>query len=82
VSLSGTYGGLLATMAELARAPVSMQIDIAAIEPNASVAGVTAEHVPLTARLHIVLQRLADDAPVASTPHPVPEDLTTHARPI
>jgi hypothetical protein len=82
VSLSGSYGALLATMGELARAPVTMQIDVAALEPNAPVAGEATAAVPLTARLHIVLQRLIDDAPIASTPLSIPEDLTTHARPI
>lgn len=81
VTLSGSYRGLLAAISELTQAPVAMQIDVAAIERNASPAATTSDAVPLTARLHITLQRLANDAPAVSLRLPAPEDVTTHARP-
>jgi hypothetical protein len=79
LTLSGTYPSLLATIRELARAPVTMQIEIAAIERNMSATG---DSAPLTARLHVVLQRLADDTSPPTPRTPVPEESTNHARPL
>jgi hypothetical protein len=79
VTLSGSYRGLLATIGDLAQTPVSMQIAIAAIERNGPPAG-DAANVALTARLHIVLQRLPTDAPAAAAP--LPQNGPTHARPL
>jgi hypothetical protein len=79
VTLRGTYRDLLAMIRDLARAPITMQIEVAAIERNGGAADVAAGG-PLTARLHIVLQRLSDGVPLASQAHATPEE--THARPL
>ncbi len=66
VTLSGTYADLLAAIRALAQAPVSMQIEIAAIERKPAAA--SSSDAPLAARLHVVLQRLtsSDDAALVS----------------
>jgi hypothetical protein len=68
VTLDGTYNALLATIRELALAPLPMQIEIAAIERAGP--GGTAVAAPLTARLHLVLQHVSDAGPDgAALPH-------------
>jgi hypothetical protein len=83
VALSGSYTDLLAAIRELAGAPLTMRIEIAAIERNPTDPAASSSG-PLVARLHIVLQRLPERAAVlaaaADPNHPVSEDASIHAR--
>lgn len=72
VTLTGSYGGLLATIRALALAPLPMQLEIAAIERNALGPGDGTDTAPLVARLHLILQHFPDDAPADSAPHHTP----------
>jgi Tfp pilus assembly protein PilO len=72
VSLRGRYDALLAAIRELALAPLPMQIEIAAVERTASGPDGAATAAPLTARLHLILQHLSDDAPAGPAQHPIP----------
>jgi hypothetical protein len=81
VTLSGKYPDLLAAIRALARAPVSMKIEVAALERNTLPAG-GAVPAPLTARLHIVLQRLADPGGAAPSIPSAFQEYATNARPL
>ncbi|MGD0473590.1 MAG: hypothetical protein ABSB70_10260 [Candidatus Velthaea sp.] len=78
ISLRGNYAALLATIRDLARTPLPLQIEIAAIEREGPAAGNNAG--PLTARLHLMVQRLADDVPAGVALHQLPEDGTSNVR--
>jgi len=66
VTLSGTYSALLATIRELALAPLPVQIEIAAIERAGPGPDGARAAAPLTARLHLVLQHVSEDAPAGA----------------
>lgn len=78
VTLRGSYRDLLATIRALAQAPLAIAIEIATIEraagPDGSPAG-----APLTARLHMSVQRFADEIPAVTSLTQTPEE-TAHAR--
>jgi Tfp pilus assembly protein PilO len=84
VTLTGSYRDLVAAIRGLAQAPVAMRIEIASIE---RIAGAGESGRPadlLTARLHVSVERLADEIPTSSPSSlptvPVPKDVV-HARP-
>jgi Tfp pilus assembly protein PilO len=80
VTLRGSYRALVQTIRDLASAPMPMHIEIAAIERDATVATDTRSIGQLTARLHIVLERVSDEPPFPLGTPPLPEDPTTYAR--
>ncbi len=80
MTLSGNYSALLATIRELARAPLPMQIQIAAIERSVPGPAGTGAAGPLSARLDLNLQHLPDDAAAGWASHHLAEDITNHAR--
>jgi hypothetical protein len=80
LTLSGSYSALLAAIRELARAPLPMQIQIAAIERSVPQPAGTGVAGPLSARLDLTLQHLTDDAATGWASHHLAEDLPNHAR--
>jgi len=83
VTLTGSYRDLVATIRAMAQAPVAMRIEIASIERSAGASESGRPAEVLTARLHVSVERLADETPTPSPSAvpfvPVPEDVI-HAR--
>jgi hypothetical protein len=59
VTLSGSYRDLLATIRDFGRSPIALRIEVASIEQTHT-AGDAPSATPLTARLHIGIERLRD----------------------
>jgi hypothetical protein len=78
VTLRGAYRPLLATIRGLARTSIPMRIEVASIDRDDATAPESADR-QLTARIHVVLERLADDAARTAPAQPNYEE-TTHAR--
>jgi hypothetical protein len=77
VTLRGSYADLIASIRDLARAPVTVRVVIAALE-RTSPDG--AAPPALTARLHVALLRLANPNFGARSMFPSAEDSAIHAR--
>jgi hypothetical protein len=78
VTLRGSYADLIASIRDLARAPVTVRVVIAALE-RTSPDGAAAPPA-LTARLHVALLRLANPNFGARSMFPSAEDTAIHAR--
>lgn len=73
VTLSGSYRDLLATVRDFGRSPIALHVEVASIEQTHT-AGDAPSATPLTARLHIGIERLRDSTSLAPSANTLPQE--------